>query len=156
LRGGVYLIPYLEPGHYLGIDKEQELIDAGIKHELGIKLYNLKKPRLLVSDSFQFEKFDIKPDYALAQALFTQLPPLLIERCLKKLRQSVATNCVFYATFFESQTVVSNPLQPHDHIRFFYTRWQIEQFGLTTGWKTEYIGDWNHPRKQVIVRYRPL
>ena len=34
LRAGIHFIPYLEPGHYLGIDKEADLIQAGTEKEL--------------------------------------------------------------------------------------------------------------------------
>lgn len=36
LRGGVRFIRYLEPGHYLGIDKYIELIIYGVGAELGL------------------------------------------------------------------------------------------------------------------------
>jgi hypothetical protein len=29
----------------------------------------------------------------------------------------------------------------------------MEEFGKQTGWKPEYIGDWNHPRSQMMMRY---
>ena len=35
LRGGINFIQYLEPGNYLGIEKESSLIDIGINTELG-------------------------------------------------------------------------------------------------------------------------
>lgn len=101
LRAGIHFIPYLERGHYLGIDKEQTLIEAGINQELPKKVYEQKKPRLLVSKDFEFEKFEVTADFALAQSLFTHLPPDLIRRCLMKLRRNIATDGVFYATFWE-------------------------------------------------------
>jgi hypothetical protein len=155
LRGGVHFIPYLEIGHYLGIEKEKLLIRAGINKELGKSLYKLKKPHLIISKNFEFGKFGIAPDYALAQSLFTHLPALLIHTCFGKLRRCMKEHGRFYATFFEVEREISNPQEPHDHGYFAYTRRQIEQFGLENGWKTEYIGKWKHPRDQVIVRYRP-
>jgi hypothetical protein len=44
LRAGILFIPYLETGHYLGIDKEQSLIDAGINAELSQNVYEQKNP----------------------------------------------------------------------------------------------------------------
>ena len=44
LRGGVHFIPYLETAHYLGIDKEVDLINAGIERELGHDLYESRRP----------------------------------------------------------------------------------------------------------------
>jgi hypothetical protein len=156
LRAGVHFIPYLEAGHYLGIDKEHELIRLGIKEELGSQLYELKKPRFVVSGDFQFDRFGVRPDYALAQSLFTHLPASLINACFRRLRLHIHEDGVFYATFFETETEISNPSKPHDHGYFGYTRRQMEGFGAGNGWKSEYIGDWNHPQGQVMVRYRPV
>ena len=155
LRGGVHFVPYLESGHYLGIDKEQALIDAGIAEELGPELYERKKPRLIVSDAFEFERFHVAPDFALAQSLFTHLPPAIIEACFRKLRAVIAPAGQFYATYFECAAERPNPSEPHDHGYFAYTREQMDHFGSNTGWVPEYIGNWNHPRGQGMVLYRP-
>ena len=61
----------------------------------------------------------------------------------------------FFATYFEATDQIANPDQPHDHGRFDYTRAEMEQLGESTGWRSEYIGDWNHPRGQIMMRYRP-
>jgi hypothetical protein len=155
LRAGIHFIPYLETGHYLGIDKEAGLIRAGIEVELDRELYERKQPQLIVSDTFEFERFSRKPTHALAQSLFTHLPPPMIMDCLKKLRAVMVSYGVFYATYFESATSRANPPKAHDHGLFYYTRQEMERFGSKTGWRAEYIGDWKHPRNQVIIRYRP-
>ncbi len=155
LRGGVHFIPYLDTGHYLGIDKESDLLRAGIEQELSPELCESKKPQFLVSNAFEFENFTVRPDYALAQSLFTHLPPPMISACFKKLRSVIQQNGVFYATFFETESPVSNPKIPHDHGHFAYTRQEMENFGTQNGWHAQYIGNWNHPRNQVIVQYRP-
>jgi hypothetical protein len=149
LRGGVHVIPYLEIGHYLGIDKEPSLIQAGIE-ELG-PVYELKRPELIVSDSFEFERFTRRPTHALAQSLFTHLPPSHIMTCMKKLR--AAMDGVFYATYHLAGPKRRNPWKPHDHGHFAYTRREMEGFGAKSGWRAEYIGDWSHPRQQVLVKY---
>lgn len=155
LRGGVHFIPYLEERHYLEIDKNEDLIRAGVEQELGMELFEEKNPQLIISNAFEFDMFNIRPDFALAQSLFTHLPSTNILDCFRKLRQVIQDDGVFYATFFESEMVVPNPLAPHDHHPFKYTRWEMEEFGNESGWTSEYIGDWSHPRGQVIVRYRP-
>jgi SAM-dependent methyltransferase len=155
LRAGIHLIPYLEKGHYLGIDKERMLIDEGMTKELGEELCRSKEPRFVVSSEFEFEKFSEHADFVWAQSLFTHLPPRLIEKCLKNLRGWVSPSGVFYATFFETKTEVVNPDEPHDHEGFSYTKRQMEEFGPRCGWRAEYIGDWSHPRNQVVVKYTP-
>ncbi|MGB7161241.1 MAG: class I SAM-dependent methyltransferase [Tepidisphaeraceae bacterium] len=155
LRGGVLFIPYLEAGHYLGIDKEPDLIRAGIEEELTPALRASKRPVLLVDGEFAFTRFGARPDFALAQSLFTHLPPALIDKCLRNLRQVIADDGAFYATYFESHDEVANPHQAHDWGRFNYTRAQMERFGTDAGWRFEYIGDWRHPRGQIMTRYQP-
>jgi hypothetical protein len=154
LRAGVHLVPYLEPGHYLGIDKEPDLIEAGIR-ELGQAVYEEKRPDLVVSGDFEFERFHARPDYAIAQSLFTHLPAPMVATAFRKLRSSIARDGAFYATFFLSDRPVANPDAPHDYLPFRYTREQMERFGTDHGWTARYIGDWEHPRGQVMVRYRP-
>lgn len=155
LRLGVKAIPYLEPGHYLGVEKEQSLIEAGINQELGVLLYREKKPELIVSDSFEFERLSRRPDYVIAQSLFTHLTARDISLCFAKLRPRMKSSSVFYATFFEAAGKTRNPQQSHARNYFAYTRGEMEQFGISNGFSATYIGDWNHPRNQKLVEYRP-
>ncbi|MBA2681854.1 MAG: class I SAM-dependent methyltransferase [Ktedonobacteraceae bacterium] len=155
LRAGLHFIPYLETGHYLGIEKEESLIQAGIEKELSKEVYELKKPCFVVSSAFEFDKFKLQPDYALAQSLFTHLPPSYIHLCFKNLRGCIHDDGVFYATFWEVETERANPSKPNDRGFFGYTQQQMESFGSRNGWKPEYIGDWHHPRGQKMVRFRP-
>lgn len=156
LRAGRLLVPYLEAGNYLGIDRSAELIQAGVEHELGPELVASRQPRLVVSESFEFERFGVAPDFALAQSLFTHLTPPLIELCMARLRPVMAPGGVFLATFFEAAPGgAANPDEPNDHDRFYYSREEMERFGTAHGWAMEYVGDWGHPRGQIMVRYRP-
>ncbi|WP_067327352.1 MULTISPECIES: class I SAM-dependent methyltransferase [unclassified Synechococcus] len=154
LRLGVKVIPYLQPGHYLGMDKEQQLLDAGIHQELGETLLASQRPRLLCSADFAFEQFATPVDAAIAQSLFTHLPPPLIGCCLEKLRPWLKPDGRFFATFFEVEQQRDNPSDPHDHGYFAYTREQMQTFGSDQGYRMDYIGGWGHPRDQVMVVYR--
>lgn len=154
LRGGVHFINYLFPGNYLGLDKEQELINRGIEHELGKKQEAEKKPEFVISDCFEFGKFSKIPDYAIAQSLFTHLTEEDIRLCLKNLKAFAGDKpLTFFATFFECETPQKGELETsHSHAKFEYTRQQMEQFAKETGWNIEYIGDWNHPRGQKMIK----
>lgn len=155
LRLGVKAIPYLEPGHYLGIEKERGLIRAGLEQELAPELRQQRRPHVLRDGHFRFWRFRQPVDVAIAQSLFTHLPPRLIGRCLARLRPCLQADGVFYATFHQVEQERANPAVPHDHGYFAYTRAQMEAFGLEQGYGFEYIGDWLHPRGQVMVAYRP-
>ncbi|MEM1217997.1 MAG: class I SAM-dependent methyltransferase [Bacteroidota bacterium] len=153
LRAGVHVIPYLNAGNYQGIDKEASLIEQGIKEELGETLNVEKQPEFVVSDAFEFERFSKPADYAIAQSLFTHLPPAIIHQCFQKLRPAFSPEGSFYATYFLPRKGSVNPKKAHDHGIFRYTKEEIIAFGTDNGWQADFIGDWNHPRNQIIVRY---
>lgn len=154
LRLGVKAIPYLEPSHYLGIEKERGLVKAGLKKELDPAIREEKRPNIVISDSFEFEKLEQKTDFAIAQSLFTHLPPSLINLCFKKLYSYLNDDGVFYATYFRVDRKISNPKKPHDHGYFAYTQDEMISFGEMNCFTANYIGNWNHPRNQVIVEYK--
>ncbi len=153
LRGGVRFIEYLDAGNYLGIDKEQGLLDAGLQRELSDELREAKRPELVCSDAFEFGKFSKRADFALAQSLFSHLPEPIIEVCFSKLFHWMNPGGVFLATFFEGSPEDATHDRAHDHEKFTFSRERMERFGSDVGFVPRYIGDWNHPRGQVLVRY---
>jgi hypothetical protein len=154
LRGGVHFIPYLDAGNYLGIEKERNLIRLGLKKELSGTLVAAKCPELVVSDTFEFHRFSRQANYAIAQSLFTHLPPAMIKDCLTKLR-AFAPECRLFATFSESDSTTTNPETPCDTVGFHYTKSEMEELAVATGWAFRYIGDWGHPRGQVMTEFHP-
>ena len=154
LRGGVHFIRYLGPGNYLGIDKERRLIDLGIERELGQATYLDKKPAFVVSSNFEFDTFGRKPEFSIAQSLFTHLVPADIHLCLKNLRKCVDQDHVFFATFFEGLSS-DNPRTSHSQAGFSYSQDELTGFAERAGWRATYIGDWSHPRNQMMMKFQP-
>jgi hypothetical protein len=153
LRGGVRFVPYLNPGNYLGLDVDSDLIEHGRSVELGPKLCEIKQPEFVISPSFEFSKFSKQPDMALAQSLFTHLIESDIAMCLQNLCACAKPTTILYATFFEAGGAAENPSASHPHAAFRFTRDQMLRLGRKTGWDMEYIGDWGHPRDQKMLRY---
>jgi SAM-dependent methyltransferase len=153
-RSGRLFIEYLEPGNYLGIDKQPELVREGRVHEVGERLWAEKRPQVLISDEFDFVGFSKSPDFALAQSLFTHLSMRDVKKCLRRLKDISTPHCKVYATFFEAKKKVWNLLSSHSSRRFEYTVEQMRGMGERTGWKMTYIGDWGHPRNQSLVVYQ--
>ena len=153
LRLGVYAIPYLNPGNYLGIDQHEGLIQDGIHEELGLDVYESQRPEFVVSSEFELDKFTKRPDYVMIQSLFTHLTPEDIQRCLKELHGVATPQTKIFATFRDpSQTTRHNDTQSHMHGFFCYSVADIRQFGKDL-FDVHYIGDWKHPRRQVMVAY---
>ena len=152
LRAGRLFIEYLNAGNYLGIEKEVNLIIYGVSEEVGMPIFVEKYPFFVVSSNFEFEKFPIQPDYAIAQSILTHLSSEDVYRCLKSLRNFVNSRVILYATFFEAFSKVDNPPFSDSIDCFFYTREQMNTIAEISGWYMEYVGDWGHPRDQKLIK----
>lgn len=155
LRAGRLFINYLDVGNYMGIDKEVNLVIHGVVEELGISAFVEKKPEFVVSGNFELEKFSKRPDYAIAQSLFTHLTAEDIYRCFKAVRKIIADDGKFYATFFEVEIPTDNYSESDAIDVFYYTREQMNLLADIAGWRMKYIGDWKHPRNQKMVKLEP-
>lgn len=153
LRGGVHLVRYLEPGCYVGVDKEPALLHIGAEQELGAALMAAKRPALLALAGFEFDRLPARPDIAWAHSLFTHLPMEHIRRCLANLRPVMARGGVLYATFGECDEPRDNPRDPHDHRLFEYTPAEMVEAGCATGWHVEHLGKWGHPRGHRMLKF---
>jgi len=163
LRAGVHFIKYLDERNYIGIEKQKLLVDLALKEELEKSIQDEKKPIFLFNDNFEFEKIDKKFDYAIAQSVFTHMTLKDIEKCLLKLHAKSKLTSVFYATFDEINITkmskerknLKNPPFSHSNISFFYERDELKFIAEKTGWKFNYIGDWGHPSKQMMIELKP-
>jgi SAM-dependent methyltransferase len=168
LRGGIHFINYLEKQHYFGIDKSEEILEAG-KIELDENNLTSKEPRLVCLKNFEFNSLDQKFDFAIAQSVFTHLETNDIEKCVLNVEQVLTRGGKFYATFFEKPKEIKNnknishkttdgpDIITYDHKDpYHYTFDELEKVCKNTSMKIEYIGDWNHPRSQKIVSFTKI
>lgn len=153
LRAGKEFIRYLNKGNYLGLDKEIDLIILGVACELGVEEFKSKRPKFVISDKFDFSGFPVKPDFAIAQSLFTHLTKDDIRLCLTRLREFVDREVRFFATFFEVNEPVENQKVSDAIECFFYTKDEVKDIAGLAGWKMSYIGEWGHPRGQHLLRF---
>jgi hypothetical protein len=153
LRGGRFFIPYLDPGHYLGVEKEPSLIEAGRKYEITEQVWTMRRPEILISAVFEFEQLSQRPNFALAQSLFSHLNAVDIKLCLRKLYAAAQPGCRFFTTFFESRVPRLHLTKSHSHRNFRYSQGQMRRFGESQGWRAQYIGDWYHPWGQKMMLY---
>ena len=163
LRAGIVIAGYLEPGRYYGIDVNESLIRAALVHELPLAGLEDRVPaeNLRVTDRFECD-FGIPFDFAIAQSVFTHLPLNHIRLCLFQLSRVMAPGGRFFATFFEAppdtpydrrvKQVVRRTWPERDpyHYRRADLRWAAE---TVADWDVRYIGDWGHPRGQVMMEY---
>jgi SAM-dependent methyltransferase len=154
LRAGVRLIPYLDRGHYIGIDKHIELVIYGVAKELGLRTFRNKQPQFIINDKFDFSGLHAAPTFAIAQSLFTHLTRSDISVCLRNLKYGVAPGCRFFVSFNEAEKGGQNPATSHSHDTFWYMRQEMEELGQGAGWSPIYVGAWGHPRGAHLIEFR--
>jgi SAM-dependent methyltransferase len=161
LRGGIHAIKYLDPGNYYGLDINPSLIEAG-RHELRLAGLTNKNPHLALSDRFELGLFRAKFHYLLAVSVFTHLFANHIIRCLAEVREVLAPEGRFFATFFLApHSVHLAPIvhQPggvktqYDCDPFHYSLDEIRAMAKLANLSAEIIGDWNHPRAQQMLMF---
>ncbi|MEP0201376.1 MAG: class I SAM-dependent methyltransferase [Halioglobus sp.] len=154
LRLGQYLIPYLEKGRYFGVDAEPVLLEKGLELEIPSELLRIREPTLCANHIFDFS-FAEYFDYAIAQSVFTHLTSEDIQACLVNLRSVSQKTSRFYFTFFEGDSGQNEHAVSHANLCWHYSKSEIENIGRESGWTINYLGDWGHPRNQVMALATP-
>ena len=163
MRGGRYFIAHLNQGNYFGVDREEALLSAG-KSELAAQGLLDKNPVLAEIADFDFSKLGTSFDFVLAQSVFTHLDLNSIMRCLVNAARVLAPGGRFFATFFEN-TAGDSCLEPIRHPTrddrevvthcdrdpYHYVPSTLEWLAQKAGLSTRYIGDWDHPRHQMMM-----
>jgi cyclopropane fatty-acyl-phospholipid synthase-like methyltransferase len=161
LRGGIHFINYLDPGNYYGLDLNSSLIEAG-RHEFGLAGLTHKNPHLAVSESFELQQFGEKFDYLLAISVFTHVYANHILRCLAAVREVLARDGKFFATFFAAPhsihvaPIIHEPgsvKTEYDRNPFHYSVQEMRAMAKLADLSVEIIGEWNHPRSQQMLAF---
>lgn len=150
LRLGQYLIPYLDRGNYFGIDGERELVDLGLANEFYGNIIQKKAPQFAFNYAFDFS-FLMHFDYAIAQSLFTHLTSEDIALCFRNLSKVARAGSRFYFTFFEGDSSDNPDTPSHAQRNWKYSFAHLTELAKQSGWDTRYIGEWQHPRNQMIA-----
>jgi len=130
-----------------------DLVALGIMNELGHERFMQLRPEFVVNGKFDLSEFTKRPDFVIAQSIFTHLVEADIRRSLAAIASIAKPTTQVFATYFHSDKSQRNPAQSHSRLNFYYRPEDIRAFGMDSGWMFENIGGWNHPRGQHMVRY---
>lgn len=99
MRLGHLMVPYLESGHYFGVDRYEDYLRLG--HRVMQHLGNGKDYSIAQTATFDFQQFgEHRYDYAFAQSVLTHMSDVQIEDCLSKLKAVMAPGGIFVFTYF--------------------------------------------------------
>jgi len=82
LCGGYWMIHFLDHGCYFGIEPNEKMFNAGYEHIPESNLTELKSPRFLHNDQYDFSGFETDFDYFHAHSIWTHAPKKDIEKML--------------------------------------------------------------------------
>ncbi len=71
LRGGYWLIHFLDPGCYFGIEPDRRTLEGGMQTILEPGLMDLKRPRFDDNPDFDFSVFGQRFDFLIARSIWT-------------------------------------------------------------------------------------
>jgi ABC-type polysaccharide/polyol phosphate transport system ATPase subunit/SAM-dependent methyltransferase len=159
LRGGTRFIPYLDPGHYVGLDKSRELVRAGIEIELARLGIEHDRAEFLVNDSFDLSEVPFAFDYALGQELFTGISLNAVARCIAMVVRRLTPGGRFYTSYYENPDPESFKPFVHaggytsypDQSPYHYDFATLARLCEALGARAERIGEWGHPRGAVMM-----
>ncbi|MHC4321593.1 MAG: class I SAM-dependent methyltransferase [Planctomycetota bacterium] len=82
LRGGYWLIHFLDTACYFGIEPNRNMLDAGVKIILEPELTAFKKPRFDYNSEFNFSVFGTNFDFFVARSIWTHASKNQIRKML--------------------------------------------------------------------------
>jgi hypothetical protein len=99
LRGGYWIIHFLDPGCYCGIEPHKERLRNGIHTILEPGTLQSKQPRFDTNDRFDTSVFGEKFDFFLAYSIWTHASKSQIRLMLDSFVLDSAKNGIFLTTF---------------------------------------------------------
>jgi SAM-dependent methyltransferase len=89
-RLGIWLIPYLEPDHYFGVDSHLRSLVAFSAYEIVIHGLAARRPRLLLDADFRVDSFDERFDVVVDVSVTRFLPREAFDRAYARIRSVLA------------------------------------------------------------------
>jgi SAM-dependent methyltransferase len=90
IRAGIWLIAYLDEGHYFGVDAHWPSLDAAVRYEIPLHDLEGKHPRFLHSGTFEIDHFGQRFEMILASRVFNHLTEAQVGLALGKIGSTLA------------------------------------------------------------------
>ena len=139
LRGGIFVIEYLDKGNYTGNDISASILEYGEKL-LKERRLEYKSPHLYKTDNLEFKELEGKKfDYIHAQSVLTHMPPKDVEILIRNVPKVMHKNSIFLTTIFKSKT--GSIYDRRQKLNFYYPLSWMVKICESSGLKVEEIDD---------------
>jgi SAM-dependent methyltransferase len=109
LRTGYWLIHFLDPGRFCGIEPNAKFLDTGRRFILEPGLEDEKAPQFSDNDRFDFSVFGVRFDLVVARSVWTHASKAQIVRMLDAFRDNAAPGGRFLASYLPAHPIGAGP-----------------------------------------------
>lgn len=163
LAGATHLIPFLDEGHYCGLDRNAALVEAGAGIELPRAGVAPGRGHFLINDTFELDEIPHALDVAVANSVFAYLPFNDVARCIASVVRKLRPSGRFYATWFENPDPANfDPIVRPNGVTTYPDREPYHYpFGLiavvcdAVRANVERVTDSGHPRGESVLVISP-
>ena len=99
LRGGYWLIHFLNPNKYFGIEPNIKMLDSGKKILLDKETLSNKAPKFDYNETFDFSVFNETFDFIVARSIWTHASKSQIEKMLDEFIKNSRPNGIFLTSY---------------------------------------------------------
>lgn len=108
LRGGYWIVRFLNKGSYFGIEPNKEMLFSGINNLLNPDLVKTKAPTFDNNQIFDASVFSTKFDYFLARSIWTHASKQQISKMLNEFNENTTEHGVFLTSYLKATTTVDD------------------------------------------------
>ncbi|HJM13479.1 MAG TPA: class I SAM-dependent methyltransferase [Candidatus Thalassarchaeaceae archaeon] len=101
LRGGRWVIPYLDANCYFGIEPNESMVDAGRRIVVGEQTLMEKSPTLDTNSDFDFGVFETDFDFVIARSVWTHASKNHIETMLDQFVHHSKPSAIFLTSMLK-------------------------------------------------------
>jgi SAM-dependent methyltransferase len=103
LRGGYWLIHFLDRGRYFGIEPHAVMLQKGIDYLLEPEVLAEKKPRFDTNDQFDFSVFGEKFDAVIARSVWSHASKRQVQIMLDSFAANSSPNAFFMTSYYPTR-----------------------------------------------------
>ena len=104
LRGGYWLIHFLKPGCYFGLEPNTDMLETGLREFIDPDVFDRKQPRFNNNDTFDFSVFDETFDFFIARSIWSHAPKAQIKKMLDAFLLSSHEESVFLTSYLRAES----------------------------------------------------
>jgi len=99
MRLGYWLVRYLQPDCYYGLEPQIKYVETGLQHSIGPELAAEKRPRFDHNTDFDFSPFGVKFDFVVARSIFSHASPEMVCRVLESFRDNSSDTGIMLVSY---------------------------------------------------------